>query len=848
MSTTPMPTTGPITPRDFGEIRWRGHWVWVPEEPIAMGSPIAAVQSERPEAHGLFRKTFALERVPEVVPARITADSRYLLYANGQEVYRGPIRSQPRRLYYDYFDLAPFLQIGENLLAVYVKYYGKAKSFWMPAIANGTLGKTGVVVFEANLSDRWLVSDTSWRAHKSGAWTAGAYDDDANPITAGVPAEEFDARELSPEWHTQHFDDSTWGKAQVITPVHIGGRGRSQPPTDPYGPLFPRPIAHLTGERVGVSTITVEQVNSPLNTSHRNPAGRVEVSATTQPSHDTRSTAQLPVDVTVPAAGYARIVLDMGRIVGGFVAFSIDAPVGTILDFGYVEELIAEPSPFGGHGGNRYIARGSDDRYTVFDAKGFRYAYVLIHNPSEGSDATAVTLNDFAVQESHYPWQPGANFECSDGDLNRLFQAGIRTVQLNSWDAFMDCPTREQRAWTGDAVVHQLVHLVTNTDWRLAWHYLDLSNSPRPDGILPMSIAGDVEASAGFTIPDWSLHWVHGVYNLYRFSGDRARVKQYMPTIERVLRWYLPYQTETGVLQDVVEWNLIDWSSLFSEEQSSIVTASWARGLREFSKLAEWLGEGASQGWADEVYAKIKSGFEIFWDEGRGTYVDYAKVNEEGKVVRQRPVNQLAGALAVVSHLAPPERWPRIIETITDASRLVVRSWMFPSSTATPAEQQQMRQRMMMGGLVPDWDVEYEIVVAEPFMSYVVHDAVAKAGMAERLPELCKRWLDFLVDGYDTLGENWGTGTHVHGWSSTPTKDLISYTLGVTPAEPGYAVARIAPRLGGLQWVKGSVPTPLGLLHVEVNGDRLTLDSPVPVLLELPGKEPARLTAGHHNL
>jgi hypothetical protein len=24
-----------VTSHDFSEIRWRGHWIWVPEEPIA---------------------------------------------------------------------------------------------------------------------------------------------------------------------------------------------------------------------------------------------------------------------------------------------------------------------------------------------------------------------------------------------------------------------------------------------------------------------------------------------------------------------------------------------------------------------------------------------------------------------------------------------------------------------------------------------------------------------------------------------------------------------------------------------------------------------------------------------
>src|SRR5512136_2869564 len=144
--------SAPITSSDFSEIRWRGHWIWVPEEPITFGSPFSfAVNLSAKEAHGLFRKTFHLDCVPERAPARVTADSRYTLFVNGRHVFRGPIRSQPRRLHYDLFDLAPYLQPGENVLAVYVKYYGTPKAYWMPAVPNMTLGKSGILVFEANV-------------------------------------------------------------------------------------------------------------------------------------------------------------------------------------------------------------------------------------------------------------------------------------------------------------------------------------------------------------------------------------------------------------------------------------------------------------------------------------------------------------------------------------------------------------------------------------------------------------------------------------------------------------------------------------------------------------------------
>jgi hypothetical protein len=129
--------------------------------------------------------------------------------------------------------------------------------------------------------------------------------------------------------------------------------------------------------------------------------------------------------------------------------------------------------------GTRYIARGEADRFGLFDAIGFRYAYMLVHSTT--SDAT---LLSFAVRENLYPWQETASFECSDPLLEQIYKAGVRTVQLCSPDAFVDCPTREQRAWTGDGIVHQMVTLA-GSDWRLR-NATRVGEFIRSDGILPM--------------------------------------------------------------------------------------------------------------------------------------------------------------------------------------------------------------------------------------------------------------------------------------------------------------------------------------------------------------------------
>ena len=223
------------------------------------------------------------------------------------------------------------------------------------------------------------------------------------------------------------------------------------------------------------------------------------------------------------------------------------------------------------------------------------------------------------------------------------------------------------------------------------------------------------------------------------------------------------------------------------------------------------------------MYDFAAAGFEDFWDPDRGLYVDHILHGE-----RKRAASQVAQASAIVSGLAPRNRWGSLVDLMTDPKRLVVRSWVGSETGGYDRE----RFEEQMRAIPPiDWDTEQEMVIAEPFFSYVVHDAVARAGRAELLMDLVRRWEEFLVDGYDTFGECWGWGTPVHGWSSTPTRDLIWYVLGVTPAEPGYRRVRVAPRLGPLREAAGAVPTPHGFVEVQVAGAEAEIDSPVPIIV-----------------
>jgi alpha-L-rhamnosidase len=492
----------------------------------------------------MFRQTFDLETVPPEAPARITADSRYVLWVNGQEVGRGPIRSQPYRHRYDSYDLAPYLSTGRNVLAVLVTYYGRPMSFWQPAPAGSNTD--AALVFEAQVGARMIVSDDKWRVQRSDAWSLLV----GSSGGEGVPVEIVDARQIPPRWREVDFDDSEWGLAPRLPAIHPASLGETRPPTYPFGRLLPRGISQLEGDHVAPARVLDSSTRNVPTWTSDHPVVRV-VQTLKEDVVDTKP-AELPASFEIRPGQVHHISVDFGRIVAGFVELDLEAPTGTVVEMHYREKVFRPELALKGEDpetGARYVTTGTDDRFSAMEINGLRYLHLAIHADQPAS----VTVARLAVREYLYPRTGRAYFRSDDPDLDRLYQAGIRTVQLNSLDSYTDCPTREQRAWVGDAVVHQMVDLATNEDWGLARNYLELSDSPRPDGILPMVVASDIEATGGLTIPDWSLSWIHGLHVQYWHDGDFETVRRHLPSAERVLRWYTGYLDEHGTISDVPE-------------------------------------------------------------------------------------------------------------------------------------------------------------------------------------------------------------------------------------------------------------------------------------------------------
>jgi len=94
------------------ERQWQAAWITHP----------AALLREPIVLH--FRKSFALITIPAKFPVHVSADNRFVLYANGKRVGDGPARGDMNHWRYQTFDLVPYLMSGENRLTAVVWNFG----------------------------------------------------------------------------------------------------------------------------------------------------------------------------------------------------------------------------------------------------------------------------------------------------------------------------------------------------------------------------------------------------------------------------------------------------------------------------------------------------------------------------------------------------------------------------------------------------------------------------------------------------------------------------------------------------------------------------------------------------
>ena len=763
--------------------QWDAQWVW-PRLPDTI--------SRRDGVVVHLRARVVLDDVPTEVPARVTADSRYVLSVNGTEVSRGPARGIPERLAFHVVDLGQYLRAGENVVAATVRYYGVATKWWQPAAPFGELGYGGFL-FEAPAIG--LRSDASWRGRLA-PWQP-------NPGDLGL-REDVDGRDLPPDWQEPGFDDADWAPVAPLTVPPVGGASAA-PPGPPYGGMEPSGIPELTAE--------------------------------------TRQGALVAEGASGGGTSARFRTFDVGSLTHGTVVLTVEAEEGTVVgltageDVGQDGLAVAAPRNWSA----TYVASGRQaERFETLEPVGFRYVTAV--SPAEASIAVDAV-------ERIYPPASGGSFACDDERLTTLWGVGARTVQLCSMDAFVDCPGREQQSWVGDSYLHSLVTMVTASDWRLVRRNLRIgAHAQRRDGFLS-GISAGVGTVTPVSIPEYSCYWVRALARYVERSGDTATARELMPTATEVLAAFERHRSDDGFLRRLPGIVFVDWAQTERAEVTAAVDALYAAALLDHARMLELvLDDAAGAEDARRRQQITASAFEHLWDEERGVYVDAL---DAGGALRR--VSQQTNALAVVGRCVPAERRARVLDRVLDPRRVrrtlcnadlpepehwryqrwrpegfddehdVVEAQPFLAHFLNEAIALSGRTELLVDRCLQWWpQVEQGATTFGEFWQ-------AEAGTASR----CHGW---------SASPTYDLSAYVLG-----VRPVVE-----TAADLGFTRAVVAPAFGHLTHVSGSVPTPSGPLVVDLSraGGHVVLPPGMTSAeVRLPGRDPVVLDGpGQHSL
>jgi alpha-L-rhamnosidase len=803
----------------------RPPFVWTPHQEIDPdgGRRVYLGDRARPFEKNrwfLFRKVIDLRAGPEAAKVSITVDGRYVLYVNGRQIGRGPVRCSPLYQRYDEYDLADALTAGRNVLAVLVHTYGRdtafyetVKGMWQPTFGDGGLWMDGSA--QAGGESVALSTDQGWRCIQSDAWTQDV--PQSNHSLGFI--EDLDAARLPEGWTSEDFDDSGWDLARALV---FGGGG----PESHYGGIMTRPFPTLSPRGIPMLEERLEltrrivwikslQANPDLpfyRRSYDEPLVEAPDGAVTRPDDLLKLEGGATVVRTEPGRDVS-ILLDFGRLVTGRPRIQIEARGGEIVEIACAESLPGEwraeglpadarikPRPRLGADLHicRYRAKAGVQIFERFEWCAIRWMQLTIRDAPDG-----LTIRSLSANLANYPVEERGRFASSDDFLNRLWSTGAYTLRQCMHDAWEDCPSREQRQWLGDVTVENLVGqaafgpCITPLN---AKYLAQVAESQRPDGLTQMFAPGD-HGTNGLLIPDWTLQWVLTAGDHYDYTGDLETIEAIFPSILKALDWFERQIGPSGLVADMPYWHFMDWAGVGREGEAAALNAQLAGAFGVAARLARALGWERA---AERCAARARSiGHAIdarHWDERRGAYVDIVDPVSGAQDLR---VSQHANAGMALWGEAPAHRVARALDRITDSSRLT----FTPGPPIAPHGQ--------------PLEAETGVVLANTFYSHFVYEALGRHGrFGEALRLMRERYGPMLARGATTLWESFDpTASLCHGFSASPTYQLSRRVLGVSPGQPGFAQISVAPDLAGLDHAEGVVPTARGDVEVKLERD-----------------------------
>ncbi len=480
----------------------------------------------------LFRKSFSLEYKPEAFIVHVSADPRYQLFVNEQEVSFGPAVGDLENWHYESIDIAPQLRAGENIIAARVWNWGRLNG------SRQITYKTAFILQGDSDSEQLVNTNSSWKVYNDksyhpiemtreivgGNYIAGATDS-------------IDGTKHPWKWKTKEFDDRNWKNAREF------GRG-NHTGLDTW--------RVTTWKLTRSSLLPMEQTKKPIGDVLQVKGMLTGPEGVTLPS-------------IIPPNSHVEILLDKRYLTMGFPKLQVTGGEGSTIKIQY-QEAMFNPDGSKGHR-DHWEGKIMKGYYDVFIPDGgkrlfeplwirvFRYVTLTINTEDD-----PLTIDDFHYIFTAYPLHENAVFISSDPSLEPIWDASWRTARLCALENYMDCPYYEQLQYIGDTRIQSLISMYIDGDDRLARNaLLQFYNSMQPMGLTKsVHPAGGVQI-----IPPFTLIYIAMVHDYYMLRDDPDFVRQFMPGVIFMLEWFISRIDDNGIMGPLPYWNHIDGGTDF---------------------------------------------------------------------------------------------------------------------------------------------------------------------------------------------------------------------------------------------------------------------------------------------
>ena len=434
---------------------------------------------------------------------------------------------------------------------------------------------------------------------------------------------------------------------------------------------------------------------------------------------------------------------------------------------------------------------------SALDSKAFRYVYI---EKEEGA-----SYDDVLMDYEYAPFDAdrSGTFRCSDDELNKIWDVAAYTMELTTREFFMDGIKRDRWTWSGDAIQSYLMN-----------YYLHFDTECVKRTIRQLRGKDPVTAHVN-TIMDYTFYWFKSVLDYYQYTGDADFVREMWPRMVTLMEYVLSRTNADGMAEGQPDdWIFVDWVDFPMHKRGTLCFEQilFCKALETMALCAELVGaEAATAGSACRYgkatigtdYAAQASGYrakaedlrnkikQTFWSREQQAYLHAV---EEGQLNRQ--ITKFPNMFAILYGLSDAD------------------------------EQQDIMQRVMLNPDIPP--------ITTPYMRFYELETLLKDGRHEQvLREIRDYWGGMLREGATSFWEKYNPeesgAEHLamygrpygkslcHAWGASPVYLLGKYFLGVRPTKPGYGEFEVRPNLGDLEWMRGDVPTPFGLIHVEMS-------------------------------